>query len=64
MVRQGCLLLPYLPILSVEVLAVAIRGDNEIRGISVRNVKCKLKKSHKSCLSCTHYVTHSNHQIN
>lgn len=43
MVRQGCLLLPYLPILSVEVLAVAICGDNEIRGISVRNVKCKLK---------------------
>ena len=44
MVRQGCLLLPYLPILSVEVLAAAIRGDNEIRGISVRNVKCKFKK--------------------
>ena len=44
MVRQGCLLLPYLSILSVEVLATAIRGDNEIRGISVRNVKCKLSQ--------------------
>ena len=43
-VRQGCPLSPYLFILSVEVLANAIRQKKEIRGISVKNKEIKLSQ--------------------
>ena len=43
-VRQGCLLSPHLFILFVEVLAIAIRGGNEIKGLSVGNIECKLSQ--------------------
>ena len=43
-VRQGCPLSPYIFILCVEVLATAIRRDNEIKGISVGNVECKISQ--------------------
>ena len=43
-VRQGCPLSPHLCILCAKVLATAIRGDNEIKGISVGNVECKLSQ--------------------
>ena len=42
--RHGCPLLPYLFILCVKVLATAIHGDNEIKGISMGNVECKLSQ--------------------
>jgi len=43
-VRQGCPLSPYIFILCVEVLATAIQRDNEIEGISVGNVECKISE--------------------
>ena len=43
-VRQGCPLSPYLLILSVEVLANAIRQKKEIRGITVRDKEIKLSQ--------------------
>ena len=43
-VRQGSLLSPHLFILFVEVLAIAIRGGNEIKGLSVGNIECKLSQ--------------------
>ena len=43
-VRQGCPLSPYLFILSVEVLANAIRQKKEIRGIRVKDKEIKLSQ--------------------
>lgn len=41
-VRQGCPLSPYLFILSVEILAEAIRIKKEIRGIKIQDTELKL----------------------
>ena len=43
-VRQGCQLSPYLVILCAEVLANAVRKDENIRGINIANVESKLSQ--------------------
>ena len=43
-VRQGCPLSPYLFILSVEILADAIRQKKEIRGITLNGKEIKLSQ--------------------
>ena len=43
-VRQGCPLSPYLFVLSVDVLANAIRRDPSIKGISISQNEIKLSQ--------------------
>ena len=43
-VRQECPLSPYLYILCAEVLANTVRKDENIRGINIANVECKLSQ--------------------
>ena len=43
-VRQGCPLSPYLFVLSVEVLANAIRRDPRSKGISISQIEIKLSQ--------------------
>ena len=43
-VRQGCPLSPYIFILCAEILAVAIRKDTAIKGLSVGSTECKLSQ--------------------
>ena len=43
-VRQGCPLSPYLFVLSVEVLASAIRRDPSVKGISISQNEIKLSQ--------------------
>ena len=43
-VRQGCPLSPYLFILSVEILAEAIRNEKEKKGIKIYNTEVKVSQ--------------------
>ena len=43
-VRQGCPLAPYLFILAVETLAIAIRDNKKIKGINVNGTTCKISQ--------------------
>ena len=43
-VRQGCPLPPYIFILCAEVLAITIRKDNLVKGITVSSTECKLSQ--------------------
>ena len=51
-VRQGCPLSPYLFILSVELLADAIRQKKEIRRITVKNKEIKVIYQIFQILNC------------
>ena len=43
-VRQGCLLSPYLFILSAEILAKSIRKNTDIKGLRVKNTEIKISQ--------------------
>ena len=43
-IRQGCPLSAYLFILAIELLALKIRSDNEIKGINVNNTEIKISQ--------------------
>ena len=43
-VRQGCPLTTYLFILKAELLALSVRQNNNIKGITVENTKIKLSQ--------------------
>ena len=43
-VRQGCPLSPYIFILCAEILAIAVRKDATMKGLSIGNVECKLSQ--------------------
>ena len=42
--RQGCPLSPYLSILCAEILGNTVRKDNEVRGIKIFDIECKLSQ--------------------
>lgn len=43
-VRQGCPMSPYLFILCVELLAIAIRENDHIQGITLGGITCKVSQ--------------------
>ena len=50
-VRQGCSLSSYLFLLSVEILAIAIRSNTEIKGITVNQTEIKMSQYNTTLIS-------------